>query len=183
MKIEPLPLPEILLLTPRLHSDARGIFFEAWNARAFAKAGIPSNWKQDNVSSSEQGVLRGLHCQVQQTQGKLVQCLAGSIFDVAVDVRAHSATFGHWCGARLDDASRAAMWVPPGFAHGYYVLGERATVHYKVTDYYAAEHERCLRWDDPDVGVSWPLVEGRPPLISTRDQEGDSLSAARVWFP
>ena len=152
MKIEALRLPGVLLLTPRVHRDDRGLFFEAWNARDFGAAGLPANWVQDNMSESVRGVLRGLHCQVQQVQGKLVRCVAGAVFDVAVDLRAPSPTFGQWCGAQLDAETHTAMWIPAGFAHGYCVLSDRATVHYKATDYYAPGHERCLRWDDPDVG-------------------------------
>jgi dTDP-4-dehydrorhamnose 3,5-epimerase len=183
MKCESLALREVLLLTPTLHRDARGHFVEAWNAAVYAAAGVPGPWVQDNMSESARGVLRGLHCQVQQVQGKLVRCVAGAVFDVAVDVRARSATFGHWCGARLDDVSHSAMWIPPGFAHGYLVLSERATVHYKVTDYYAPEHERGLRWDDPDVGIVWPLEPGSRPILATRDEAAAPLATARDWFP
>ena len=182
MKVEALLLPEVLLLTPRLHRDARGLFFEGWNARACAEAGVPAGWVQDNISESARGVLRGLHCQVQQSQGKLVRCVAGAVYDVVVDVRASSATFGQWCGALLDAETHAAMWIPEGFAHGFYVLSERATVSYKVTDYYSPEHERCLRWDDLDVGIAWPLVDGAPPILAEKDAQGDSLARAREWF-
>lgn len=182
MKAESLTIPDVLLLTSCLHGDDRGLFFEAWNARAFEGAGVQAKWVQDNVSESAQGVLRGLHCQVQQVQGKLVRCVSGAVFDVAVDARAHSATFGRWCGVRLDAETHAAMWIPAGFAHGYYVLSERATVHYKVTDYYAPEHERCLRWDDPDVGIAWPLIPGTQPILAARDARGESLIQAREWF-
>ena len=175
-------VPDVLLLTPTVHRDTRGAFLEGWNAREYAAAGIPEHWVQDNISESTQGVLRGMHCQVQQAQGKLVRCLHGAVFDVAVDLRAQSPTFGRWCGAQLDAESHQAMWIPAGFAHGYYVLSEQATVHYKVTDYYAPEHERCLRWDDPGVGIVWPLVVGRPPALSLRDQAGESLAQAREWF-
>lgn len=182
MKIEELRVPGVLLLTPRVHRDGRGLFFEAWNARDFAAVGIPANWVQDNVSDSAQGVLRGLHCQVQQSQGKLVRCVAGAVYDVAVDVRATAPTFGQWCGARLDTEAHEAMWIPPGFAHGYYVLSERATVHYKATDFYAPAHERCLRWDDPDVGIRWPLIGAAPPTLAEKDARGESLAHAREWF-
>lgn len=181
MKVESLSIPDVLVLTPHLHDDGRGRFFEAWNARVFEAAGIPASWAQDNMSESARGVLRGLHCQVQQAQGKLVRCVSGAVYDVAVDVRAQSATFGRWCGARLDAEMHAAMWIPAGFAHGYYVLSERATVHYKVTDFYAPEHERCLRWDDPEVGIVWPLIPGTQPMVSDRDARGESLVQAREW--
>ena len=183
MKIQALSIPGVLLLTPRVHRDDRGSFLEAWNARDFAKVGLPVAWVQDNLSDSVRGVLRGMHCQVEQQQGKLVRCVVGTVFDVAVDVRTQSPTFGQWCGARLDAESHEAMWIPQGFAHGYYVLSDRATVHYKVTDYYAPEHERCLRWDDPDVGIAWPLPADTPPVLSNKDAHGASLAQAREWIP
>jgi dTDP-4-dehydrorhamnose 3,5-epimerase len=182
VKIESLRLPGVLLLTPRVHRDDRGLFLEAWNARDFGAAGLEANWVQDNMSDSVRGVLRGLHCQVRQVQGKLVRCVAGAVFDVAVDLRAQSPTFGQWCGTQLDAETHTAMWIPAGFAHGYYVLSERATVHYKATDYYAPGHERCLRWDDPDVGIVWPLVAGAPPILSDKDALGCALVQAREWF-
>lgn len=182
MKIEALRLPGVLLLAPRVHRDDRGLFLEAWNARDFGAAGLSANWAQDNMSDSVRGVLRGLHCQVQQVQGKLVRCVAGAVFDVAVDLRAQSPTFGQWCGAQLDAETHTAMWIPAGFAHGYYVLSVRATVHYKATDYYAPGHERCLRWDDPDVGIEWPLIDGAPPLLADKDAGGCALGQAREWF-
>ncbi len=182
MKIQALSIPDVLLLTPRVHRDDRGLFLETWNARDFAAAGIPAAWVQDNLSDSARGVLRGMHCQVKQQQGKLVRCVAGAVFDVAVDVRAQSSTFGQWCGAMLDADAHDAMWIPQGFAHGYYVLSDRATVHYKATDFYAPEHERCLGWDDPDVGVAWPLMEGTHPTLSDKDAHGVPLSQARDWF-
>ena len=194
VNVLPMRVPEVLLLTPTVHRDARGAFFEGWNAREHAAAGIPEQWVQDNISESAQGVLRGLHCQVQHIQGKLVRCLHGAVFDVAVDLRAKSPTFGQWCGARLDAEAHQAMWIPAGFAHGYYVLSERATVHYKVTDYYAPDYERCLRWDDADVGIEWPLIAGvsanasadaslhSRPILAERDARGESLVQAREWF-
>jgi dTDP-4-dehydrorhamnose 3,5-epimerase len=182
MNVFPMRVPVVLLFTPVVHGDARGVFLEGWNAREYASAGIPEHWVQDNISESAQGVLRGLHCQVQQVQGKLVRCLHGAVFDVAVDLRAGSPTFGQWCGARLDSDTHSAMWIPVGFAHGYYVLSERATVHYKVTDYYSPMHERCLRWDDPDVGIAWPLVDGAQPILADKDARGESLIQAREWF-
>ena len=175
-------VPEVLLFTPTVHRDARGAFLEGWNARDYATAGIPEHWVQDNISQSAQGVLRGLHCQVQQSQGKLVHCLHGAVFDVAVDLRAQSPTFGRWCGVQLDAETHQTMWIPAGFAHGYYVLTERATVHYKVTDYYSPKHERCLRWDDPDIGIEWPLIGGAKPVLASRDANGSSLVQAREWF-
>ncbi|MHB8837467.1 MAG: dTDP-4-dehydrorhamnose 3,5-epimerase [Gemmatimonadaceae bacterium] len=182
MNVQSTHLPGVVLLTPRVHRDVRGAFAEAWNARTFADAGLDVRWVQDNVAESTQGVLRGLHCQVQQVQAKLVHCLHGEVFDVVVDLRANSATFGQWVGARLSARLHQALWVPEGFAHGYYVLSPQAVIHYKVTDYYAPAHERILRWDDPDVGIEWPLVGGAPPMLSERDQHGVSLREARGWF-
>ena len=182
MKIKALRVPDVLLLTPVVHGDARGTFLEGWNARTYAAAGIPEHWVQDNISESAQRVLRGLHCQVQQVQGKLVRCVHGAVFDVAVDLRAGSPTLGQWCGATLDATTWQAMWVPPGFAHGYYVLSDRATVHYKVTDFYSPAHERCLQWDDADIGIAWPLIDGAPPVLAARDARGEALVQASEWF-
>ncbi|HEY5492322.1 MAG TPA: dTDP-4-dehydrorhamnose 3,5-epimerase [Gemmatimonadaceae bacterium] len=182
MNVFPMRVPDVLLLAPVVHGDARGVFLEGWNAREYAVAGIPEHWVQDNMSESVRGVLRGLHCQVRQVQGKLVRCVAGAVFDVAVDLRAPSPTFGQWCGAQLDAETHTAMWIPAGFAHGYYVLSQRATVHYKATDYYAPGHERCLRWDDPDVGIEWPLIDGATPILAEKDAGGCALAQARDWF-
>lgn len=182
MKIQALSVPDVLLLTPRVHRDERGFFLEAWNARDFDTAGISAVWVQDNLAASVRGTLRGMHYQIKQPQGKLVRCVVGAVFDVAVDVRTQSPTFGQWCGARLDAESHEAVWVPQGFAHGYYVLSDYATVHYKATDFYAPEHERCLRWDDPDVGIVWPLIGGTTPITSDKDAHGASLGQAREWM-
>lgn len=179
--VRPLSIRDVLLITPRLFRDARGFFFEAWNSRHYEDAGIPGPWVQDNTSVSARGVLRGLHCQVTHTQGKLIRCAAGSIFDVAVDLRANSPTIGQWCGTVLDAEHQRALWVPPGFAHGYYVLSESATLTYKVTDYYAPSDEKCLRWNDSDVGVVWPLLSDAP-LLSPKDAAGAGLTQAREWF-
>lgn len=182
MMVQPLSIPDVLLITPPVFRDGRGFFVETWNARQYEAAGIPGPWVQDNTSESIRGVLRGMHCQVSQPQGKLVRCSSGSLFDVAVDLRVGSPTFSRWCGAVLDDIAYQAMWVPAGFAHGYYVLSERATLSYKVTDYYAPMHEKCLRWNDPDVGIEWPTIAGSAPILSEKDARGESLSAAREWF-
>ena len=182
MRIETTPLADVLLISPRLHRDARGTFLEAVNTRSLSEAGIPEHWVQDNISESVQGVLRGLHCQVQQPQGKLVRCVAGAVFDVAVDLRPESRTFGKWIGQTLDASRWEALWVPPGFAHGFYVLSPRAAVYYKVTEYYAPQFERCLRWDDATVRIAWPLIPNTQPIVSERDGVGESLDAAREWF-
>jgi dTDP-4-dehydrorhamnose 3,5-epimerase len=178
MKITPTAIPDVLLIKPRVFEDARGHFFESYNHAAFRKAtGLDVEFVQDNQSRSGKGVLRGLHYQIMQPQGKLVRVTAGAIFDVAVDLRSASPTFGRWVGAELSAGNFRQMWVPPGFAHGFLVLGESADVIYKATDYYAPAHERCLRWDDAQVGVAWPL-QGIEPVLSAKDLAGASLEQA-----
>jgi len=173
MKIIQTDIPEVLVLEPRVFADARGFFFEAYNERSFASAGISERFVQDNQSSSKRGVLRGLHFQVKQQQGKLVRVVSGEVFDVAVDLRKGSATFGKWVGVRLSSTNHNMIWVPKGFAHGFYTLSESAEVLYKVTDFYSPQHERTLMWNDPDVGVEWP-IEGEP-LVSEKDRAGMRL--------
>lgn len=182
MDFSSLSIPDVVLITPRVFRDARGFFVETWNARHHDEVGIAGPWVQDNTSVSIAGVLRGLHCQVNHPQGKLVRCSAGSLFDVAVDLRAGSPTFGRWCGAVLDDENQQSLWVPPGFAHGYYVLSGSATLAYKVTDYYSPADERCLRWDDPELGITWPIPVGSTPLLSDKDARGEPLTQAKDWF-
>ena len=175
MKVTPTAIPDVLLVEPRVFGDARGFFFESWNERAFSGAvGRKVAFVQDNHSSSARNVLRGLHYQLRQPQGKLVRVIAGEVFDVAVDVRRSSPTFGKWVGEHLSAANRRMLWVPEGFAHGFVVLSESAEFLYKTTDYYAPEHERTLMWNDPAVGVRWPL-EGEP-LLKPRDAEGTPLA-------
>ena len=174
MKIQPLAIPDVLLITPRVHGDERGFFMESFNQRDFqTAAGLDVTFVQDNHSRSAQGVLRGLHYQVKQPQGKLVRALAGEILDVAVDIRTDSRTYGHWVSARLSAASHQQMWVPAGFAHGFLVLSESADVFYKTTDYYAPEHERAIRWDDPTLAIDWQR-ESWPwqgePTLSEKDR-------------
>ena len=172
MKITRTAIPDVLILEPRVFKDARGHFFESYNHAAFRKAtGLDVEFVQDNQSRSGNGVLRGLHYQIQQPQGKLVRVAAGAIFDVAVDLRSASATFGRWVGTELSAGNFRQMWVPAGFAHGFLVLSELADVIYKTTDYYAPAHERCLRWDDPQVGIEWPLQEIQP-VLSTEGPLG-----------
>lgn len=173
-------IPEVLLIEPKVFGDARGFFFESFNRRAFVQAtGIDADFVQDNHSRSARGVLRGLHYQIQQPQGKLVRCVVGSVFDVAVDIRRSSATFGKWVGAELSADNKRMMWVPPGFAHGFVVLSDYAEFLYKTTDYYAPEHERAIAWNDPDLGVDWRLNEA--PLMSAKDQAAPRLSDAEVF--
>ena len=180
MKVTPTTLPEVLLLEPRVFGDSRGFFFESWNEREFERAGIRARFVQDNHSRSEKGVLRGLHYQVRQPQGKLIRVIAGEIFDVAVDIRRGSPGFGKWEGVRLSAESRSMLWIPVGFAHGFCVLSEFAEVLYKATDFYAPEYERCLLWNDPDLGIVWPLPAA-PPLLSAKDAAGARLRGAEVF--
>nr|WP_288354932.1 dTDP-4-dehydrorhamnose 3,5-epimerase [uncultured Pseudomonas sp.] len=173
-------IPEVLILEPKVFGDERGFFFESFNARAFSEAtGLNPNFVQDNHSRSQQGVLRGLHYQVEQTQGKLVRVTAGEVYDVAVDLRRQSPTFGQWVGAHLSADNKRQLWMPEGFAHGFLVLSEFAEFLYKTTDYYAPAHERCIRWDDPKLAIAWPL-QGEPKL-SAKDQQGLSFDEADVF--
>ena len=178
MQIITTPIPDVLVLEPRVFGDERGFFFESWNQREFARLGLPAHFVQDNHSKSARGILRGLHYQTQQVQGKLVRVVAGEVFDVAVDMRRGSPTLGRWAGALLSAANRRMMWIPPGFAHGFYVTTESAEFVYKCTDFYAPEHEVALRWDDPAIGIPWPLVDGQPPLLSAKDAAGLSFAEA-----
>lgn len=169
MKVEATSLPGVLVVKVDVHGDERGFFMETWNARDFASAGIDATFVQDNYSRSARHTLRGLHYQVGQAQGKLVRVFDGEVFDVAVDVRRSSPTFGRWVGHVLSADNREALWVPPGFAHGFLALSDNAGLAYKCTDYYAPEHERVIRWDDPDLGIEWPLPKGVEPILSSRD--------------
>lgn len=181
MRFEPLAIPGVVLIEPTIFRDERGFFFEAFEARKYAQAGIVTPLVQDNHSGSHIGVLRGLHYQLQNPQGKLVTVVSGEIFDVAVDMRRSSATCGKWVGTRLSAANRRQLWIPPGFAHGYYVLSSWAEVTYKVTDFYNPQAERTLLWNDPDVNVAWPLIEGRHPLLSPKDARGSAFSMAELY--
>lgn len=171
MQVRATAIPDVLVLEPQVFSDDRGSFFESYNERAFAAAtGISVRFVQDNQSRSLRGVLRGLHYQVRQPQGKLVRAVHGAIFDVAVDIRPGSATYGRWVGVELSAETRRQLWIPPGLAHGFVVRTESAEVLYKATDYYAPEHERCIRWDDPVLAIDWGLTE--PPRLSPKDARG-----------
>nr|WP_298163827.1 dTDP-4-dehydrorhamnose 3,5-epimerase [uncultured Pseudomonas sp.] len=173
-------LPGVLILEPKVFGDSRGFFYESFNARAFEQAsGLKREFVQDNHSCSQRGVLRGLHYQVQQAQGKLVRVTAGEVYDVAVDLRRSSPSFGQWLGIHLSAENRRQLWIPEGFAHGFLVLSEVAEFLYKTTDYYAPEHERCIRWDDPTLAIDWPL-DG-PPQLSAKDQAGLAFSAADLF--
>ncbi|HXS53930.1 MAG TPA: dTDP-4-dehydrorhamnose 3,5-epimerase [Usitatibacter sp.] len=180
MKAIPTAIPDVLVIEPAVFGDARGFFFESWNRRAFGELlGRDVAFVQDNHSASAQGVLRGLHYQVRQPQGKLVRVVAGEVFDVAVDLRRASGTFGKWVAERLSAENRRMLWVPPGFAHGFLVLSERAEFLYKTTDYYAPEHERTLLWNDPALNIAWPL-EGAP-ILKPKDAAGTRLAAAETF--
>ena len=180
MIITPTALPGVLLIEPKVFGDARGFFFESYNRHAFAEAsGLDVDFVQDNHSRSALGVLRGLHYQIQQPQGKLVRVVAGAVFDVAVDIRKASPTFGQWVGIELSAENKKMIWVPPGFAHGFLVLSESAEFLYKTTDYYAPSHERAIAWNDPDIGIAWPLAAA--PLLSAKDQAGRRLKEAEVF--
>lgn len=181
MKVIATALPEVLILEPQVFGDERGFFYESFNARRFAEAtGVTREFVQDNHSRSARGVLRGLHYQLQQAQGKLVRVSAGEVYDVAVDVRRNSANFGKWVGVHLSAENKRQLWVPEGFAHGFLVLSEYAEFLYKTTDYYAPAHERCIRWDDPQLAIDWPL-DGLTPQLSAKDQQGLSLTDAETF--
>lgn len=180
MKATRLAIPEVVLIEPQVFGDARGFFFESFNQKTFNEAtGTDHPFVQDNHSRSSQGVLRGLHYQIQQPQGKLVRVARGKVWDVAVDIRKSSPTFGQWVGAELSEDNQHQLWVPPGFAHGFVVLSESADFLYKTTDYYAPEHERCIAWNDPQLAIRWPY-EGEPRL-SAKDAQGLALAAAEVF--
>jgi len=181
MKIIPTELPEVLLIEPQVFFDARGFFMETYHARKLAEQGFTAEFVQDNHSRSQQGTLRGLHYQVRHAQGKLVRVVNGEIYDVAVDVRRHSPTFGRWTGAILSAENKHQLWIPPGFAHGIYVMSEIVDLLYKVTDYYAPEWERTLLWNDPQLNIAWPLIHGQPPILSAKDAQGQPLAQADVF--
>lgn len=180
LRVTPTAIPDVLLLEPQVFTDARGSFSESFNARDFAVAtGVEAAFVQDNCSLSQQGVLRGMHYQIQHPQGKLISVIEGSIFDVAVDLRRASPTFGHWVGNILSADNRHQMWIPPGFAHGFVVLGERAQCLYKTTDYWYPEFERCVQWNDPDIGIDWPIAFA--PHLADKDANGQRLREAETF--
>lgn len=177
MQVIATKIPDLLILEPRVFGDARGFFLESFNAGTFNTCtGLDVQFVQDNHSRSAKGVLRGLHYQMQQPQGKLVRVVQGEVFDVAVDMRQHSPTFGQWSGVHLSAANHRQLWIPAGFAHGFVVLSDTADFLYKTTDYYAPQHEACLKWDDPTVGIEWPL--NTTPSLSAKDQQGLSWAEA-----
>ena len=180
MKTTPLDIPDVVRFEPKIFGDERGFFFESFNHRQFEDAiGRSVQFVQDNHSRSVKGVLRGLHYQLHRAQGKLVRVVHGEVFDVAVDIRRSSPTFGKWVGSYLSAENKHQLWVPEGFAHGFVVLSESAEFLYKTTDYYAPEHERCIRWDDPQIGLDWPIVG--EPALSGKDRQGKRLADAEVF--
>lgn len=181
MDFEPLQIPDVVLIRPRVFGDERGFFLETWHEHRFAAAGLPMRFVQDNQSRSVRHTLRGLHYQLTQPQGKLVRVVAGEVFDVAVDLRRSSPTFGRWVGAMLSEQNKCALWVPAGFAHGFLVMSESADFVYKCTDFYAPQDERAIRWDDPELAIEWPLAAGISPKLSARDANASAFRDAEVY--
>ena len=180
MKVTPTAIPDVLIIELRVFGDARGFFYESFNQKAFNEAtGLSLNFVQDNHSRSAKGVLRGLHYQIQQPQGKLVRVVRGAVFDVAVDIRKSSPTFGKWVGMELSEENHKQLWIPAGFAHGFVVTSDAAEFLYKTTDYYAPEHERCIAWNDQDIAIDWPLTT--QPSLSAKDQRGLALCEAETF--
>lgn len=180
MKVIHTALPDVLVIEPKVFGDERGFFYESFNAQKFqALTGLQVDFVQDNHSLSGKNVLRGMHYQIRQAQGKLVRVIAGEVYDVAVDLRKGSAQFGKWVGATLSAENHRQMWIPPGFAHGFLVMSDKAEFLYKTTDYWAPEHERCLMWNDPDVGIDWPLMDA--PILSAKDQLGKRIGVAETF--
>lgn len=180
MNIIPTEIPDVLIIEPRIFGDERGFFLESYNQQAFTdKAGIMANFVQDNHSRSVQNVLRGLHYQIQQSQGKLVRAVVGTVFDVALDIRQSSPTFGKWVGCTLSAENKRQLWIPPGFAHGFFVMSEVAEILYKATDYYAPQYERSILWNDPDLGIDWPITT--EPILSAKDKAGEAFKTAEVY--
>jgi dTDP-4-dehydrorhamnose 3,5-epimerase len=181
MQFERTAIPDVILIQPRVYGDERGFFMETFRADEFAAYGITAGFVQDNHSGSQRGILRGLHYQVRQPQGKLVRVVCGDIYDVAVDLRRSSPTFGHWVGAVLSSQNKKQIWIPTGFAHGFYVLSEEAEVVYKTTEYYAPLYERSLFWNDPSLKIEWPLIDGKPPILSDKDAHAKLISEAELF--
>jgi dTDP-4-dehydrorhamnose 3,5-epimerase len=180
MRVTPTAIADVLVIEPRVFADERGFFFESFNRRDFAQAtGIDAEFVQDNHSRSVRNTLRGLHYQIQRAQGKLVRVVAGELFDVAVDLRRNSPSFGKWVGNRLSAENKRMLWIPAGFAHGFVVLSETADFLYKTTDYWAPQHERTLLWNDPELGIAWPLAG--EPILAPKDQAGKRLAEAEVF--
>lgn len=181
MKATPLAISDVVLFEPAVYGDERGFFFESFNRAKFEEAiGKELNFVQDNHSKSAKNVLRGLHYQIEQAQGKLVRVISGEVFDVAVDIRKNSPTFGHWVGVTLSAENKKQLWVPEGFAHAFMTLSDHAEFLYKTTDYWAPQHERCIAWDDPEIAIDWPMANGAP-VLSAKDSAGSALKDADVY--
>jgi dTDP-4-dehydrorhamnose 3,5-epimerase len=181
VEFAPTKIPDVLQITPRISEDDRGFFFESFQARLFENQGIRMAFVQDNHVGSKRRVLRGLHYQIQHAQGKLVRVAVGKVFDVAVDLRKRSPTFGQWVGVTLSAGEKNQLWIPPGFAHGYYTLSDWAEILYKATDFYAPEWERTMLWNDCDLDIAWPIQEGTEPILSERDERGDPFAQAECY--
>ena len=182
MKVTRTRIPDVMLIEPRVFGDDRGFFFESFNQRAFEEAtGVSTHFVQDNHSRSAHGVLRGLHYQIQQPQGKLVRVVSGEVFDVAVDIRRSSPTFGNWVGAVLSAENKRQLWIPEGFAHGFMALSETVQFVYKATNYYAPQSERSILWNDPDIGINWPELDGCTLSLSEKDMQAHTLATAEVY--
>lgn len=182
MNFIPTAIPAVIRIEPDVHGDERGFFLETYEKNKYARGGISAVFIQDNHSGSHQGALRGLHYQIRHPQGKLVYVTVGEVFDVAVDIRRSSPSFGHWVGVTLTAANKHQLWIPPGFAHGFYVLSAWAEFQYKVSDVYDPSAERTILWNDPSIAVKWPLVNGRDPVLSTKDLRGSKLEEAEVFL-
>ncbi len=181
MKVLDTSLPEVKILEPQVHGDARGFFLESWNARTFANLGLDLEFVQDNHSHSGHGTLRGIHYQLIHPQGKLVRVTRGIVYDVAVDLRRSSRNYGHWVGVELSDQNHRMLWVPPGFGHGFYVVSHKADFIYKCTEFYYPQHDRAVRWDDPELAIDWPLPAGEPPALSAKDAEAPLFKDAETY--
>ena len=181
MDFIPLSIPDVILIQPDVHRDERGFFFESWQKNKFAKAGIDQEFVQDNHSRSSKDVLRGLHYQIRQPQGKLIRAIVGEVFDVAIDLRRSSPSFGKWVSANLSSENFNMLWIPPGFAHGFLVLSDVAEFVYKATDFYAPQYERCILWNDRDLGIDWP-ISGHEPILSEKDSKGKLFREAEVYL-
>jgi len=174
-------IPEIIVIEPKVFGDQRGFFMETWSSKIFTELGIAADFVQDNHSLSSQGILRGLHYQIKHSQGKLVRVISGEVYDVAVDIRKGSATYGQWVGEILSAENKKMLWVPPGFAHGFYVLSEQAEFTYKCTDYYMPKHERSILWDDADININWPIINNQAPMLSDKDKQAQSFQNAEKY--
>jgi dTDP-4-dehydrorhamnose 3,5-epimerase len=181
MEVRPSAIPDVLVVTPDIKSDDRGFFLESYQQEKYRSIGIPAPFVQDNHSGSKRGVLRGLHYQIRPPQGKLVGVVVGEVFDVVLDLRKSSPTFGQWMGEYLSAKDARQLWIPPGCAHGFYVCSPWAELLYKVTDFYSPEGDRTVRWDDPALGIRWPLIDGAPPILSEKDNRGKLFSEAELF--